>query len=176
MKDFEIQFSGLQLGLHEFEFEMNTSFFEYFQEKDRDIQSISQADLMAHVDFEKRENMLVFEFSISGNVTLPCDRCTSDMEIELSADRRIVGRFSDEETWHDDEIIHIPLSAYKYDVSELLFEFVMLAIPSKNVHNESDCDPEMLQKIEEYLVENKDSSSEDNDDIDPRWAKLKNLK
>lgn len=173
MKDFEIQFSGLKLGVHSFEFEVGKSFFDYFQEEGRDIQSIEGADIQVTVELEKKETMLVLVFKFSGGVKLLCDRCATSLQINLNGEERIIGKFSDEETWHEDEVIHIPNKAYKIDVAELLFEFILLAIPSKNVHPEGECDPEMLEKIEEYIVRDKEESERE---IDPRWAKLKNLK
>ncbi|UTW63826.1 DUF177 domain-containing protein [bacterium SCSIO 12741] len=57
-------------------------------------------------------------------------------------------------------------------MSQLLYEFIHLALPLKNVHNEGECDPEMVKKIEELNY----GEGEEEESTDPRWNALKSLK
>lgn len=64
----------------------------------------------------------------------------------------------------------------------------MVSLPLRSIHDEGECNEEMIEQLKEYvLVEEKfdneddedlsdDSEDEDNDDIDPRWSVLKGLK
>lgn len=173
MKNFEIQFSGLKLGTHQYEYKIEKSFFESFQDNAYNYVSVYNSNIEAVVTLEKKETMLVFDFEIKGEIGVDCDRCASEMTTQIETERKIIGKFSDEETWHEDNIIHIGSQAFKFDVSDLLFEFIMLAVPAKNVHPEGECDVAMLEKLEQYrITENK----EEDNPVDPRWEKLKNLK
>jgi hypothetical protein len=43
------------------------------------------------------------------------------------------------------------------------------------VHEDGDCNEEMVELINKYQQPSSDSNSDDDDDIDPRWSALKNL-
>ena len=53
---------------------------------------------------------------------------------------------------------------------DLLYEFISLSLPLKNVHPKGECDSQMIEKVNEF------SRVEEEEKIDPRWGKLKNLK
>lgn len=171
MKDFEIQFSGLSFGVHGFKFKIGEKFFKHFENQDQEFTTLKGGELEINVDLEKKETMLIFEFDINGIVHVACDLCTADMTVSVNTQQRIIGKFSDEEAWHEDDIIHLSTSAYKIDLTDLFHEFIMLSLPLKNVHEDGDCDPEMTKVLEKYRITEKEESS-----VDPRWDKLKNLK
>jgi uncharacterized metal-binding protein YceD (DUF177 family) len=56
---------------------------------------------------------------------------------------------------------------------------MVVALPSRTVHPEDECNEEMLDLLEEYSGYYEDESDEENndedDDIDPRWEALKKL-
>ncbi|MBD79103.1 MAG: hypothetical protein CL840_09305 [Crocinitomicaceae bacterium] len=170
MNDYEIQFTGLKLGTHSFQFELSNKFFEFFKNQDQELSLVDGGNILVQLELEKKETMLVLNFSINGQVDVACDRCMERLSTSISSTNRIIGKFSDEETWNEDEIIHISSSAYKVDIKELLYEFICLAIPAKNVHSDGECNPEMIKKLNEYRY-----SNDDEEKIDPRWDKLKNL-
>lgn len=170
MKKYEIQFSGLKNGTHSFNFEVDKEFFEFFKDQNLEITDLNSGLIQVKLELEKKETMLVLNFSIDGNLEVPCDICMEPLSTSISAERRIVGKFSDEEAWHEDDIIHIPSSAFKIDIKDLLYEFISLSIPLKNVHAEDKCDSKMIEKLNEYRRFEKEEEK-----IDPRWDKLKNL-
>lgn len=70
-----------------------------------------------------------------------------------------------------DEVIYLGNSEYKLDVSQYLFEFVMLNIPAKKVHLEGECNPE----VESYF-QSEEPIKEEKEKQDPRWKALEKLK
>ena len=61
----------------------------------------------------------------------------------------------------------------KLDLKQHFYEFIYLALPIKRVHPDdksgnSTCDPDMLKKLNEHIVE-------EEPDNDPRWDELKKL-
>ena len=59
---------------------------------------------------------------------------------------------------------------------EVITEFICISLPIRQVHPEDEngnltCNPEMLMKLDEYLVE----EDEDEEEIDPRWDDLNKL-
>lgn len=119
--------------------------------------------------------MLTFAFQFEGFVWLPCDRCTDPLKIEISGDRNLHVRFSEEKTWHEDEYMHLPPGAYKLEVADLMYEYIQLAIPVRHVHDEGMCNTENINHLARYLIKDKNGSIE-KQITDPRWDKLKDLK
>jgi uncharacterized protein len=176
--EFEIQFSGLKEGKHNFHFEVGDTFFEQL-----DYSEIEKADLKVDVDFEKRVNMLILNFDIQGKVKVMCDKCTEDFELEIENQEELIYKFGDGES-DDEKIIIIPETEIEIDVTQPIYELTILAIPSRRVHPEGECNQEMLEAMDNYLMVETDDSEQTEDDsvddtneeIDPRWEELKKLK
>lgn len=67
----------------------------------------------------------------------------------------------------DDENLILPQGEYQVNIAQYLFELVVLAIPTKNIHP----DVKTGKIVLDYQVE--EEPEEDNKD--PRWDKLKDL-
>lgn len=67
-KDYIIQFVGLNIGEHLFEFSINDKFFE-----DIDYSEIKQCNLQVKLLLLKQSTMMVLNFEISGTVNIDCD-------------------------------------------------------------------------------------------------------
>ena len=69
-----IPFIGLKEGIHQYEFEINSSFFEQF-----DYSIIEKADFAINVTFDKRKNLFNLAFDLKGHVIANCDRCLEEL-------------------------------------------------------------------------------------------------
>jgi uncharacterized metal-binding protein YceD (DUF177 family) len=75
----------------------------------------------------------------------------------------------------DPDIISLSSDENELDLRQNFYEYIHLALPIKRVHPDdkngnSTCNPEMLKKLKELLVD-----EEDEKHIDPRWDDLKKL-
>ena len=133
------------------------------------------------------------EISIDGVLVLPCSRCLADMNLEVSGEDTIKVRFG-MDILIGDELVSMTdnlNSAFDYtledgetqfDLAWSIYEVVALSIPIQHIHPEGECDPEMVDLLQEHLAvqpggtdEALDESSDDDDDIDPRWNELKKI-
>lgn len=179
--EFIVQYSGLNLGVHTYEFEIGKSFFESF-----DIDEIGDCQIKVTMNLDKSAAMLVLDFVIGGVVTSQCDLCLEDLEIELEDEFRQIIKISDyAEPDDNDEIVVVPSAEYEIDVTKFIYDFVLLSIPLKKKHKDGECNEEALEKLKSYLVEeNPDDKNDESDEneniekenIDPRWQALINLK
>ncbi len=112
------------------------------------------------------------DFHIEGTVTVPCDRCLDDMELPVSSDNRLVAKFG-EESSEDDDLIVVDENNPVVDVSWLMYEFVVLAVPMKHVHDAGQCNADMLSYI--TADDGGEPSGQDGAPSDPRWSKLSEL-
>ena len=165
---FAIPVSGIKDGHHVFEFKITREFFDLFQESE-----IKQGELLVAVVVEKNSSHLDLDISITGKVKTCCDRCLEMFDYPVNCTNRLLVKFGHEKDDSDPEIITIPRDEYELDLRQYIYEFVYLALPIRRVHpNKADgssaCDPVMLQKLKEHLVEKEGVS-------DPGWDNLKNL-
>jgi uncharacterized metal-binding protein YceD (DUF177 family) len=66
-----------------------------------------------------------------------------------------------------DEVIVIPHTESRLDVSQYIYEYINLLLPLQRAHsNIEDCDQEVINKLDAH-------SKQEND---PRWEALKNIK
>ena len=181
-KIFKIPFVGLKLGFHEFNFEINDSFFEDFE-----FSLVNKGKLEVVLILEKKERMLIANFSVTGIVTTDCDRCNSPMNLSVKNNFKIIYAFG-VETFEDENLIVIQPDESEINVKEPIYELIMLALPNRKIHLLGDCDEEMFKLVQQYTVnfnendsndeefdDDSDEDDEDDDDIDPKWSILKNL-
>lgn len=164
---------GLKLGKHSFEYEINDAFFEV-----RDYSPITSGDLKVNLILEKKETMMIAEFTAHGFVKVLCDRCNTPMDLLVDSALRIIYKTGTEES-EDETLVVIPPEAYQIDVSDPIYEMIMVGIPARPIHKEGQCDAEMLETMKQYVVnsddeEYDDESDEEDDYIDPRWEILRN--
>lgn len=165
-KQYIVKFAGLPVGTHEFEFKINGTFFEQFNETE-----ITEADIDITVVLTKQNNLMQMQFEINGTVNLSCDRCLKYYDFPIEASENLVVKYGNDEE-STDEIIAVNEAAGYADISHYLFEYIMLALPSRRVACEVDedfkCDEETIKKLNENLVTD--------EEVNPIWEKLNKLK
>ncbi len=174
LKQFSIPFTGLKIGKHEFEFDLDNSFFDAFE-----YSLIKDGTLKATVELDKQETMLILQIHIFGTVKLDCDKCLAEFNAPIEIKERQIVKFADDDTESDDlEIIVLNKKESSIDISAVLYEIISVSVPFIKVCEENgdgqQCDNEMIAKLED-LSNGKDNKVEKNDE-DPRWAALKKLK
>lgn len=166
-KQYIVKFAGLPVGTHEFEFDINGTFFEQFDDCE-----ITEANLQVVVVLLKQNNLMQLQFDINGTVNLDCDRCLIAYDFPIEASENLVVRFGNPED-STDEIMVINEGEGQADVSHYLFEYITLALPYRRVPCEIDedfeCDEDTLKKLNE-------SSVDEEKETNPMWEKLNKLK
>ena len=160
--NFNIPFTGLNLGNHHYDFKIDKAFFDLFE-----YCEITDGEFDVEVELERKETMLILDFKLSGNVIDLCDRCGNEVTLPVTYEERIYVKF-EEESSDDESILVIPQNAHQINIAELLEEFAVLSLPVRKVHEKGKCDKKALKRLEK--MEHHDSQ-----EIDPRWEKLKGL-
>ncbi|MFM7022964.1 MAG: YceD family protein [Flavobacteriales bacterium] len=171
MKDFVINFVGLNEGKHDFQFEITDKFFESI-----DYSEIRKGAVLVDLLLEKKPGMMLLNFKLKGAVEVTCDRCADEFSYPIDQEEKLivkVGGKADDSGSSAEEVIFLTSQEHQLDLTHFLYESVKLAIPLKIVHpddasGKSTCNPEVLKKLE-------DLSGGNNNDIDPRWDKLKSF-
>ena len=169
LPQFIVPFSGLGDGVHEFDFQIDKSFFAVFE-----ASPIAEGAVNLHLIFDKRSDMMLLTFEIFGTVHTICDRCLEAFNLPIDDNQSLIFKFSEEES-NDPEIVNLPQGTKSMNVAEYIYEFIILAIPMIKVHDlaDEDCDEEMLNYLEEPID---DGDEEAEKTENPIWGALKNIK
>lgn len=146
----EIPFEGLKPGLYHFDFQCNNDFFKIFEGGE-----IQEGDLAVKVDASPKGSFMELDFLIEGEVKVCCDRCLEDFFYPIDIEGKAYVKTGDEEETDEETIFVFPGSA-TIDLAQYIYESVCLSIPPQRYHPNdgvSDCDPDMLKKIEELKPE-----------------------
>ena len=80
-----VQFSGLKLGKHQFEFEINNTFFKHF-----DFEEFNHSEIKVKLLLEKKSNMLELHFSHAGFVNVPCDLTNENFDLPVKGKLNLI--------------------------------------------------------------------------------------
>jgi uncharacterized protein len=165
---YTIPLSGLKEGRHNIDFEIDNKFFENIEESE-----VKEGSLIANIGVDKRSTHCDLVITISGNIRLCCDRCLEMFFYPVICENRLLIKFGKTIDEIDPDIISLPFGENELDLKQHLYDYIMLALPIKRVHpndsfGRSTCDPDMLRKLEELVVD-------EEPETDPRWDELKKL-
>lgn len=173
---YDIEIIKLNEGEHIFTFKIGDAFFEHFEEND----FVKQGDLTATVYVNKLSSLIETDFDIKGTVKIICDRSLEEFDYPLSTSDRILYKYGSEVKEINEDIIMITRDTPKINVAQLIYEFILLAIPAKKIH------PDYMDKIDEEdfegegeVIYTSEKTGEEGGNpepsIDPRWEELKKL-
>ena len=165
---FIVQFSGLKLGKHKFDFLVDDAFFEKLE-----YSPIEKGKVEVNIILKKKSSMMILYFELSGWIGANCDRCTVEFNQHLSGEHQLYVKFGDDFEELDDNLMVIPRESHEMDVSQLIYEFIGLnvplrAIPCEESNDTSICDQATLKVLEEAEMDEKKNN--------PLWAELNKIK
>lgn len=176
-KEFLIPFVGLKLGKHQFEFEINKTFFDDFE-----FDEYNDVNIKVNLVLEKKSTMLELTFKHKGTVNVPCDTTNEDFDLPIKGGLVLIVKSGDVFNNDNDEMLVLPHGEYQVDVSQYIYEMIVLSVPSKRIHpgvKDGTIAVDILDKLNELApkqVEQKQKKEEETkENTDPRWDELKKL-
>ena len=164
---FIIPVTGLKPGIHQFDLEIDETFFEHFE-----YSEIRNGLVNLHLEMEKEETLVVFHFDFKGHVRIPCDRCYEPFDLEIRGHEKLILKFGRDFHEESEDVQVVPVGENHFDISPFIYEYIQLSLPARRVHPENEsgeslCDAEIIRR----LKENVSSYTPD-----PRWEVLSQLK
>lgn len=164
LSEYTIKFEGLKQGTHFYEFEVDNRFFEEFDYLDYE-RSAFKIDL----EFIKQSTMMLLKFNFKGTITVPCDRCLDEVDVDVEGEENLIVKFGNEIYEDTEDILVLPVHEHELNVAAYIYEYIQVNIPQKRVHAEGLCNQDVIKELEK--VEQKKEM-----DIDPRWSTLQDIK
>ena len=145
--NFIIPLNGLAAGESRFSWHAGTEFFDTFGNEE-----IIDADIDVSVTVEKSGRYLGADCEIDGSVVVACDRCLEDLRMPVETDVLLSVKFGDEESSEDHqegerEIVFVPEGEAELDLSQIIYDYVCLALPMQRHHAEGDCNPDAVRYL-----------------------------
>ena len=174
LKQFSIPFTGLKIGKHQFDFEIDNSFFDAYE-----YSLVKQGELKVDVELDKQETMLILKINIAGTIKLDCDKCLSEFDAPINVTERQIVKFAEDDLESDDlEIIMLNKKESTIDIADILYEFITVSVPYIKICEQNgngvQCDKEMIERLENLSSPSQQEEKTISDD--PRWDALKKLK
>mgnify|MGYP006296307781 FL=1 len=159
----------MDLGKHRFDFDINKQFFAEFEQSE-----IQEGELKVEVNLMKEERMITLEVKIEGTVQIRCDRCLEYFGFPIEFDGNVYIKPIKDVVEEKIGVFGVEEDETEINLAQYLYESIHLMLPLRRVHPDdedgnSTCNEDMLKLIEKY------EQGQDDESIDPRWEKLRNL-
>ena len=171
MREFDIPFVGLKQGKHRFEFEVDNTFFEAFE-----YTEFNSAQLKVVANLLKQSTMLEFELNVEGVVNVNGDLTNEPFDQPVNGALQLIVKFGEEYNDENEDILIIPHGAHQVNLSQYIYEMIVLAVPQKRIHPkvlDGTIDSDMLERLES--LQPKETKEDTTQETDPRWDALKKL-
>lgn len=170
---FRVNIIGLSPKEHHYHYEVQDDFFGHYG-----TGLIENGNFTADVVLDKRETFIEANFEIKGQAKLICDRSLDPFDYPINVKKKIVFKFGDKDEELSDEIIMIHRDTDTLELGQYIYEFINLDIPIKKLHPRYQNEPDDENAEGKIIYSSGESTvnPESDEDIDPRWEKLKKLK
>src|SRR5690554_636362 len=170
MKEFLIPFVGLKLGKHRFDYQINNTFFQEFE-----YHQFEEVDVKVDLVLEKKSTLLELSFKHSGTVNVPCDLTGELFDLPIKGKLNLVVQFGEEYNDDNEELLILPHGEYQVNVGQFIYEMIILSVPAKRIHTGVKDGSIDISDYEKYSTNDEPKERISEEEIDPRWEKLKSL-
>ena len=90
----------------------------------------------------------------------------------------LIVRFGEAFNNDNEELLILPHGEFEIDIAQYIYEMIVLSVPLRRVHpgiKDGSLKTEALTKLKELAVKEKKEEKKEEENIDPRWDKLKQL-
>ena len=129
LNEYLISFVGLKLGKHQFEYQINNTFFENFE-----YTEFENSNIKVNVVLEKKSTMLELNFKHKGTVHVSCDLTDEMFDQPIKGKIKLIVNFGEEFNNDNDELLILQHGEHQIDISQYVYEMIVLSVPLKRVH------------------------------------------
>ena len=164
---FEIDVFKLREGQHTYDFEVEQEFFDLFENS-----PVAGGNGVVQATLDKQERMILVTMEIRVAVPLECDKTLKPFDHPIEEVREVMYKYGETEEELDDDLFMITKNTQRIDLTQLLYEYICMAVPMRKIHPDHQDESEEDEVVYSSSEQN---DTPDDDAIDPRWSKLKDL-
>ncbi|MFL2565917.1 MAG: YceD family protein [Schleiferiaceae bacterium] len=129
-----LEFSGLPLGDHEFEYELSETFFSSF-----DLLKYERIQpLIVKVKLNKSNHMMEMKLSFRGFMNTFCDVSNDPFTLEISNNFSLIVKFGESFNDENPEILILPRGEFEINMKQLFYELIALSIPIQKIKKDTE--------------------------------------
>ncbi|MDR2361786.1 MAG: DUF177 domain-containing protein [Prevotellaceae bacterium] len=148
--EYSIAIGGLPAGKHFFSFKIGDAFFVDFEGSE-----VQQAEIEAAITVIKNTGLVQLEVQLTGHVIVPCDRCLDDLTVPVAFHGTPVVKFTtDSDNPADDNVLWTNIDADKVDLTQYLYDSIILSLPLQRTHDVEKCNKDMIEKLNKLIILN----------------------
>ncbi|MDR0420344.1 MAG: DUF177 domain-containing protein [Prevotellaceae bacterium] len=150
LSKYDVIFSGLSIGKHDFVFEIDDRFFEQF-----DYSEIKHGKLSANIELNRLSASMIAKVAIKGEVITMCDRCLDDAVINVNYEGTLLIKCGEPDGNIDgnDEIMYLNRGDDTINFAQYIYESIGISLPIQRLHSdESQCNKEMIKILKKIKV------------------------
>lgn len=175
-RDYDIAFVGLKPGLHEFSYEITDKFFDTFQQQD-----FNNCKATVKLLLDKKSSFMLLKFEIGGQLNVFCDRCGSDITLNLWDEFHVIVKMVEEpEAMNDQEddpdVFYIGRNESHLNIENWIYEFINLSIPMHKTCNYENADGPQCNREALKVLNKMDFEDTKNKPQNPIWKDLEKFK
>jgi uncharacterized metal-binding protein YceD (DUF177 family) len=173
-REFEIAYVGLKPGIHEYQYSIDDRFFEAYQQQD-----FKNCKAQVKLSLDKNSSFMLLKFEVGGILEVVCDRCNSDLPMELWDEFNITVKLVDDpeqmnEQEEDPDVYYIGRSEGHLDVANWIYEFINLSIPMQKTCSFENMEGPFCNKTAMEMLKKLGSAGEKKEN--PIWKGLEKFK
>ena len=139
---YSIGYKGLSNSTFDYDFVVDNDLFTAYESRE-----VLGGDCRVKVVLKKSDNQLDVDVAIEGEVECECDRCLEPCPIAIDYEGHLLVRISTEEGEYDGEVMWLNPAEEKLDLTQYIYESIILSLPYQRVHTEGECNPDMMARF-----------------------------
>ena len=181
-REFEIPFVGLKPGVHDYSYEITDRFFETLPASSEVVHQQEFRHCKANVKMrlDKNNGFMLLKFEIGGTLEVTCDRCNSNLPLDLWDEFNITVKMVEEpelmnKLEEDPDVYYIGRGDSHIDVANWIYEFISLSIPMQKACGFEKMDGPYCNPSARDVLKNMKPVEEEKKD-NPIWKGLEKFK
>ena len=172
LKEYLIPFVGLKIGKHQFDYQIDNTFFKNF-----DYDEFNDVSVKVDIVLEKKSTMLELDFKHKDTVNVLCDVSGEEFDLPIKGKLKLLVKFGDAFNDENEELLILPHGEFQVNVAQYIYESIILSVPLRRVHPrvKDGSLSDVIEKLESLSPKENKKEEQQNNDIDPRWENLKKL-
>ena len=172
LKEYLIPFVGLKIGKHQFDYQIDNTFFKNF-----DYDEFNDVSVKVDIVLEKKSTMLELDFKHKGTLNVPCDVSGEEFDLPIKGKLKLLVKFGDVFNDENEELLILPHGEFQVNVAQYIYESIILSVPLRRIHPgvKDGSLSDVIEKLESLSPKEHKKEEQQNNDIDPRWENLKKL-
>ncbi len=139
---YSIGYKSLSNSTFDYDFVVDDALFAAYESRE-----VLGGNCDVKVVLSKTDSQLDVDVTIEGSVVCECDRCLEPCDIDIDYEGHLIVRLSTEEGEYDGEVMWLNPAEENLDLTQYIYESIILSLPYQRVHTEGECNPDMMARF-----------------------------